>query len=224
MAPALTAQQKMFHVTGTPTWPGVERILMALSQLKHDRVYGLLTRRHTFRQETATSPHGRCAGEPLAPTIAPGITQFILRLVRFCPLRKGKTLEVTQARRYNIFSGRAYLPSYLQFPFYRNYPGDSPGTFGSFAPCTNIAAGKTDPERQVSTTLTRRRQPWWCEAYWMKRSRWEIGVIRARLVPVGSGRDDKWSPFSCCANSDRLVFKPPPGFMLATGNVLVSSR
>ncbi len=129
----------------------IEHVRAAQALHQQDRKRGWVALNDLFRAGTPPDPllDGRYAGELLAVSIAPGLTQFVeWNAARWMPW-KGKTFHAARARGDNIFTRDSLFAVRVYWPLYRGAIDDGPNTYRAFRFRTCLAPGRADPDRQV---------------------------------------------------------------------------
>ncbi len=129
----------------------VTDIRAAQELVKRERRRGLAMLNEMFRSGSPPNPplDGSYQGALVALDIAPGLTQLGQWIAGAWLPWKGKWFDAARACGANIFTRDSLLLARLAAPLYRGYVFDSPTTYHAFKFRTRVAAGLTDPDRQV---------------------------------------------------------------------------
>lgn len=123
----------------------------AQTLLRQNRQQGLAALNALFRAGRPPQPalDGPYAGELVAVTLAPGVSQIVQWLTALWMPWKGKHLNAAENNGDNILYRSYRLLFRILFPFYRGIIENDPQTFRAFAFKTSLAPGKADPDIQV---------------------------------------------------------------------------
>lgn len=137
--------------TDKPSLGVPDALRAAQERLKRDRKEGLAALQELFHSGRPPEPplDGPYAGELVAVTIAPGISQLVEWLTASWMPWKGKHLSAADHKGDNILSRSYRLLFRILFPFYKGVIETDERTFRAFAFRTSIAAGIQDTDIQV---------------------------------------------------------------------------